>query len=150
MCTGSVFPSHTFTFRRQLGTDNNGGFHEQVSRHVLDSDRQRLVWPRSTPRYEHADEMVDKFRMRGTDTQLIDPLVHITPNDYECDVPSNCNQTCVPLERRIHCNIVLLCRSWIYLRLTGTKNRLRSGKQRTMSRGDHWIHVKSKMPVRRK
>ena len=35
---GSVFPSRTLTFCRQFGTDNNGGFHEQVSRHVPDSD----------------------------------------------------------------------------------------------------------------
>ena len=34
---GSVFPSYTFTFRRQLGTVS-GGCHEQVPRHVSDSD----------------------------------------------------------------------------------------------------------------
>ena len=27
---------HTFAFRRQLGSGNNGGLHEQVPRHILD------------------------------------------------------------------------------------------------------------------
>ena len=35
---GPVFPSHTFPFRTQLGTVYSGGFHEQVPRHVPDSD----------------------------------------------------------------------------------------------------------------
>ena len=64
--------------------------------------------------------------------------------------PSNYIQTCVPLEGRTHRNVVRLCRSWIFLRLTRMKNRLRSGKQKTMSRGDHWTHVRSKLPVKRK
>ena len=64
--------------------------------------------------------------------------------------PSNYNETCVPLDRRTHRNIVRLCRSWIFLQLTRMKNRLRSGKQRTMSRGDDWTHVRSKLHVRRK
>ena len=39
-CTGrSVFPSHTFTFRGQLGAADSSGFHEQVPRHVPDTDR---------------------------------------------------------------------------------------------------------------
>ena len=33
--------------------------------------------------YEHADEMVDKFWLHRTGTQLIDSLVHGAPNDYE-------------------------------------------------------------------
>ena len=39
------------------------------------------------PRYEHSDEMVDKFRMRCTSTQLTEPLVHCAPNGHECNVP---------------------------------------------------------------
>ena len=32
--------------------------------------------------------MVDKFGIRGTDTQLIKSLVHCAPNDRECNVPA--------------------------------------------------------------
>ena len=61
--------------------------------------------------------------------------------------PTNCDQTWVSMEIRIHCSIVRLWTSWRLMRM---KNCLRSGKQRTMSKGGLWIHVKSKLPVRRK
>ena len=42
---GTVFSSHTHTFapRQEMGPANSCGFHEQVPRHVPDSDRQELV-----------------------------------------------------------------------------------------------------------
>ena len=64
--------------------------------------------------------------------------------------PSNCNKTFVPPERRTQRNIVCFCRSWIFLRLMLTKHRLRNGKQTTMSRADHWTHVRSMLLVKRK
>ena len=35
---GTVFSSHTFALRKELGPANSCGFHEQVPRHVPDSD----------------------------------------------------------------------------------------------------------------
>ena len=35
---GTVFSSHTFALRQELGPANSCGFHEQVSRYVPDSD----------------------------------------------------------------------------------------------------------------
>ena len=53
--------------------------------------------------YEHADEMVDKLRMRGTDTQLIDPLVHMAPNDHECNVSAIAIGPVCPWSDGFHC-----------------------------------------------
>ena len=60
--------------------------------------------------------------------------------------PSHQRPICVlPWQPNIH-HIVHLCRSWIFLRLTRRKNPKQSGKRRTMSREDHWIHMRSKIP----
>ena len=90
--------------------------------------------------------MIDTYRMRCTRTQLIEPVVHCAPIDHECKVPWyrwNFGST-------VHCNIARFCQSWTSWQLMRLKNRLRSGKQRTMSKESRWIHAKSKLPVRRK
>ena len=79
---GTVFSSHTFAFRRQLGAANSGGFHEQVPRNVPNSDWQRLVW------YEHADKMVDELRLHLTSTSRHRETCDKWPNDYESNVPA--------------------------------------------------------------
>ena len=94
--------------------------------------------------------MVDKFRLHRTGTKLSHSLVHGAPNDYESNVPAitvrpECHWNDGP-----NANIVCLCRSWTFLRLMLTKHRLRSGKRRTMSRADHWTHVRSKLFVKMK
>ena len=47
-----------------------------------------LFGPKCPSRWEHADEVVDKFRLHRTGTQLIDSLVHGAPHDYERNVPA--------------------------------------------------------------
>ena len=42
----TVLASHTFKFRRQFEPGTSSGLHEQVPKHVPDSDRQLLVWPK--------------------------------------------------------------------------------------------------------
>ena len=70
-----------------MGTVSSGGLHEQVPRHVPDSDWPELVWPKCPSQYGHANEMVDKFRLHCTGTKLIDSLVHGAPNDHERNSP---------------------------------------------------------------
>ena len=47
-----------------------------------------LFGPKCPSQYEHVYEMADKFQMRRTGTQSVDPLVHCVPNDCDCNVPA--------------------------------------------------------------
>ena len=93
--------------------------------------------------------MADKFRMRRTSTQLIDPLVQCAPNDYECNVTAIairplCRKSDGPTQHRLPLPKLDI------LAVDADEHRLRNGKQRTMSRRDDWIHVRSKLLVKRK
>ena len=114
------------------------------------SDRFQSVTDRSLfgPNVPHGmNTLLRWLTNSGCVAQALSSLTHSSTvrQTIKSACPSNYIQTCVPLEGRTHRNIVRLCRSWIFLRLTRMKNRLRSGKQRTMSRGDHWTHVRSKL-----
>ena len=79
----------------------------------------------------------------GTGAQLMESLVHGAPNDYECNVSAINGPTRVPPRRRTGRNIAHFCRSWIFLWIR-TKNYRSSEKRRTVSRADHWTHMRSK------
>ena len=93
--------------------------------------------------------LLTKLWMRCTGTQLADSLVHCAPNDHACNVPAIAIRPGCRWNFGSTAAFVRLRQSWTSWRLMQMKNCLRIGKQRTMSRGDHWIRVKSKLLVKR-
>ena len=93
--------------------------------------------------------LLTKLWMRCTGTQLADSLVHCAPNDQECNVPAIAIRPGCRWNFGSTAAFVRLRQSWTSWRLMQMKNCLRIGKQRTMSRRDHLIRGKSKLPVKR-
>ena len=61
----------------------------------------RSLFGPNVPNSMNVDEMVDKFWMRCTGTQLIESLAHCAPNDHECNVPAiTVGSMCCRGERR--------------------------------------------------
>ena len=117
-----TFFTHVHIGKQTVGPVNNCGLHEQVPRHVPDSDSclcdPKELW---VTWCENDDKLVDELRLHRTGTQYTNSLAQHVPDDHEA------------------ITVRLVCRR--------TPREVGSGGR---PRGDHWTHMKPKLPVKRK